>query len=108
MIFLADNYSLFHKQVRVKADFFRTGFKNPLPVDKILTLLKLKAFAEDKLNVTQNMKFVFQWVENIVAEGENLILVTSIFYHVVFRKLRSVKGRNIVLKGERCNINRSN
>ena len=27
---------------------------NPLPKDKILDLAKLKAFADDKLNVTQN------------------------------------------------------
>ena len=31
-------------------------FVNPLPDDKILGLPKLKAFADDKLNVTQNVK----------------------------------------------------
>ena len=36
---------------------------NPLPDDKILGLPKLKAFADDKLNVTQNIKVVFHRIE---------------------------------------------
>ena len=38
-----------------------------------LTLLdwsKLKAFADDKLNVTEKMKFVLEGVENIVGKGD--------------------------------------
>ena len=31
----------------------------------------MKAFADDKLNVTQNIKIVFRRVENIVEKGEN-------------------------------------
>ena len=31
----------------------------------------MKAFADDKLNVPQNIKFVFHKLENIVGEGEN-------------------------------------
>ena len=31
----------------------------------------MKAFADNKSNVTQNMKFVFGRVENIVGKGEN-------------------------------------
>ena len=41
---------------------------NPLPDDKILGLPKLKAFADDKLNVTQNVKVVFQRIENVVGK----------------------------------------
>ena len=44
-------------------------FINPLPDDKILRLLKLKAFADDKSNVTQNIKVVFHRIENIVEEN---------------------------------------
>ena len=44
---------------------------NPLPHDKILGLPKLKAFADDKLNVTQNVKIVFYRIENIVGKEEN-------------------------------------
>ena len=44
---------------------------NSLPNDKILDLLKLEAFADDKLNVTEKLKFVLGRVENIVGKGEN-------------------------------------
>ena len=44
---------------------------NCLPDNKILGLPKLKAFADDKLNVTQNVKVVFHRVENIVGKEEN-------------------------------------
>ena len=32
---------------------------------------KLKAFADNKLNVTEKLKFVFGKVEKIVGKGEN-------------------------------------
>ena len=44
---------------------------NPLPDEKILALPKLKAFADDKLNVTQNIKVVFHRIEYIVGKEEN-------------------------------------
>ena len=44
---------------------------NPLPDHKILGLPKLKAFADDKLNVTQNIEVVFHRIENIVENEEN-------------------------------------
>ena len=31
----------------------------------------MKDFADDKLNVTNKIKFVFHWVGNIVLKGEN-------------------------------------
>ena len=36
-----------------------------------MNLLKLKAFADNKLNVTQKLKFALGRVENIVGKGEN-------------------------------------
>ena len=42
-----------------------------LPNYKILDLSKLKAFADDNLNVNQKLKFALGRVENIVAKGEN-------------------------------------
>ena len=39
--------------------------------NKILDLFKLKAFADDKINATQNLKFVLEGIENIVGKGEN-------------------------------------
>ena len=61
---------------------------NSLPNDKILDWSKWKAFADDKLNVTENLKFVLGRVENIAGKGEKM-LVTSIFsfFHHVFKRL---------------------
>ena len=42
-----------------------------LPNDKILDLSNLKAFTYDKINVTENVKFVVERVENIAGKGEN-------------------------------------
>ena len=48
---------------------------NSLPKDKILDWSELKAFADEKINVTEKkkkkIKFVLGWVENIVVKGEN-------------------------------------
>ena len=38
---------------------------------KKVDLSKLKAFADDNLNVSQAMEFVFSRLENIVEKGEN-------------------------------------
>ena len=44
---------------------------NSLPNNKILDLTKLKAFADDTMNVTQKLKFALGTVENIAGKGEN-------------------------------------
>ena len=44
---------------------------NSLPNDKILDLYNLKAFTDNKINVTENVKFVLERVENIVGKGES-------------------------------------
>ena len=44
---------------------------NSLPNDKILDWSNLKAFAGDKINVTENLKFVLGRTENIMGKGEN-------------------------------------
>ena len=46
-------------------------FLNSLPNDELLDLSKLKAFADDNLNVYQKLKFASGRVENIVGKGEN-------------------------------------
>ena len=45
----------------------------PLPDDKFFDGSKLKAFADEKINVTEKkkMKFVLEMVENVVGKGEN-------------------------------------
>ena len=42
-----------------------------LPNNKILDWSKLKAFADDKIDVTEKLKFVLGRVGNIVGKGEN-------------------------------------
>ena len=42
-----------------------------LPNNKFLDWSILKAFADDKINVTEKLKFVLGRVENIVKKGEN-------------------------------------
>ena len=44
---------------------------NSLLNDKILDVTKLKAFADDKLNVARMMFSLFDRVENTVGKGEN-------------------------------------
>ena len=43
---------------------------NSLSNDKILDWSKLKAFADDKLDMAENLKYVLGRVENIVGKGE--------------------------------------
>ena len=44
---------------------------NSLPIDKFLGWSKLKAFADNKVNVTKKQKFAFGRIENIVGKVEN-------------------------------------
>ena len=49
---------------------WQKGF-NPLPNNKILDMTELKAFADDKLNITEMTISLFQRVENTLEKGEN-------------------------------------
>ena len=44
---------------------------NSLPNDKFLDLSKLKAFAEDVINVTEKLKYLLGRVDNIVGKRED-------------------------------------
>ena len=46
---------------------------NPFPPDRILDQAKLKAFADDKLNVTKIIISVFDRVKNIVEKEKLLV-----------------------------------
>ena len=54
---------------------------NSLPNDKIVDWSKMKAFADDKIHVTEKLKLVLERLENIVGKGENA------GYHNVFKRL---------------------
>ena len=81
---------------------------NSLPDDKILGLPNLKAFADDKLNVIQNVKLVFHRIENIVGKEEKM-LVTRIFFfsHNVFKRLFTPVRQNSSLCGKGLTKNKS-
>ena len=69
------------------------GF-NPLPNDKILDMTKLKAFADDKIDVAQMIVSVFDRVENIVGKGKNDGYQHFLLFPQCFQKtsfLRSLK-----------------
>ena len=59
---------------------------NSLPNDKILDWTKLKAFADDKINVTEKLKFVLGKVENVVGKGENAGYQHFLLYPQCFQK----------------------
>ena len=48
---------------------------NSLPDDKILDWSKLKAIADDKINVTQKLKFVLRREENLAS-----VLISELEY----------------------------
>ena len=58
-----------------------------LPNDIILDRTKLKAFADDKLNVAVLMIFLFDRVENTVGKGENAGFQHFLLFPQCFRKL---------------------
>ena len=59
-------------QIATFTVFFIFKF-NSLPNAKILNLTKLKAFADDILNVTKMMISLYDRVENTVGKGENAV-----------------------------------
>ena len=68
---------------------------NSLPNNKILDRSQLKAFADNKINVTKTLKFVLGRVEKIVGKGENagyqhLLLLPQYFQKTSFPDLLQV------------------
>ena len=60
---------------------------NPFAHDNILDQTKLKAFADDKLNVTKMIISIFYRVENIVGKGEIACTSNFSFSLNVFKRL---------------------
>ena len=88
-------FFIFTLLIHVKGEvFFSTIFTfeimqdvniNSLPKDKILDCSKLKAFADNKLNVNEKPNFGLGKTENILGKGEN----AGSFSHNVFKGFRS-------------------
>ena len=72
---------------------------NPLLDDKISDWSKLKAFADDKLNVTEMIIAVFDRVENIVGKGEIACTSNFSFSNNVFKRLPSQILQKVSLYG---------
>ena len=70
---------------------------NPLPDDNILASLKLKAFADDKLNVSENIKVVFYRIENIVGKEENAGHQHFLLFPQCFQKAFSSSASKVVI-----------
>ena len=60
---------------------------NPLPDNRLSDCSKLKAFADDKLNVIQNIKVVFRRKENIVGKEENAGYQHFLLFPQCFQKV---------------------
>ena len=74
---------------------------NSLPNDKILDQPKFKTFADDKINVTEKLKFVSGRVENILGKGENADYHHFSPFPTMFSKgffYMAVKNRECVVK----------
>ena len=74
---------------------------NSLPNDKILDWSKLKAFADDEINVINKLKFVSERIESILGKRENagyehFLLFGKCLSEASF--LRVVKSRDCVVK----------
>ena len=83
-----------------KISFCKTApkYTDSLPNDKYLDWSKLKAFADDKMNVGEKLIFMEEKIENIVGQGENagnqhFLLVPQCFQKASFS--RSLKERII-------------
>ena len=75
---------------------------NCLPNDKILDWSRLKAFADDKINVTKELKFVLGREENVVRKGENAGYQHFLLFPQCFQKpssCRVLKSWDCVVKG---------
>ena len=76
---------------------------NPIPNDKILDQTKLKAFADDKLNVTNAIISVVGRVENIVGKEEIACTSNFSFSQKLFKFLLSWIRQKVSLCGNGLN-----
>ena len=67
-----------------------TTLLNPFPNDKILDMTKLKAFADDKLNIDKMTVSVLDRVENTEGKGENAGYQDFLLYSQCFPRPSSL------------------
>ena len=66
---------------------------NSLPNDKFVDWSKLKAFADDKINVSEKLKFVVGWVEKHCGKRRKCWLPAFYPFPTMFLKDFFFKGR---------------
>ena len=72
---------------------------NPFPCIRILDKTKLKAFVDNKLNVTKMVISVFDRVEKIMGTREIACTINFSFSHNVFKRLLSQTRQKVSLYG---------
>ena len=61
---------------------------NSLPSDKYSDWSKLKELADNKMNLTEELKFLLGRVENIAGKGENAGYSSNFsFFYTIFKRL---------------------
>ena len=88
----------------IKTKNFILMILNPFPHDKISDQTKLKAFADNKLNVTKMIISVFDRVQNMVGKGEIACTSNFSFSHLVFKGLLSQRRQKVLLCGNGLNV----
>ena len=68
----------------IKCTLLYTICINPFPHNKILDQAKLKAFADDKLNVTKMIISFFDRVKNIVGKRRNCLYKQFLLFPTMF------------------------
>ena len=96
-----------HDQCKTKAPHARANsclqvfsvkfYHNSLPDDKSLGLPKLKAFPDDKLNVTQYVTVDFLRIANIVGKEENAGYQHFLLFLQCFQKAFSSSASKVVI-----------
>ena len=69
---------------------------NPLPNEKLSEVTKLKAFADDKLNIVKMVITLFDRVENTVEKGENAGYQHFLLFQQSFPKPSSLGSLKVV------------
>ena len=76
---------------------------NSLPNDKILDWSKLEAFADDKLNAIEKLKYVLGLVENMVEKGENAGFQHFLIFPLWFQKSNLPGSLKVGMYGKELN-----
>ena len=80
-------FSPIFSEVPRPQSYLNRGFVNSLPKKEILDWSRLKAFADDKINMAEKLNFVLERAENIAGKGENAVTSIFSFSHNVFKSL---------------------